>query len=275
MLSQAQIQQYHEEGYTIARGVLGAADVAEVADGCDELRDMARRFTQDEFVGVTYFNLLRDCDPFDKKINDVPQIHGVVRRVTYPYGVSKTLNRYRTHPSLLAAVQSLLGPDLVQIVNQVNFNHPGGSSGWGWHQDYRFRKPGLDELQTSFVQCLMAVDRCSQETGGLRIIPGSFRLGGLSLDADIENAENRFDASIAVTPVLEPGDVILFNAFLIHGSTANRSDRQRRVYINGYARRAQCIHGIPVMSGGRIIQEPRGFMEYEQDQAKLPLASKY
>jgi phytanoyl-CoA hydroxylase len=275
MLTKTQVEEYRNEGFTIARGVFSAAEISAIREACDELWDFARRFSQDEFVGVSYFNLLRDCDPFAKNISDIPQIHGMVRRVTYPYGVSKVLNDYRTHAGLLSCVSSMLGNDIVQIVNQVNFNSPSVGTGWGWHQDYRFRKTGLKDVLQSFVQCLLAVDRCSAENGGLRVVPKSFTLGGLALDKDIAHAEEHFDAGKAVTPVLEPGDVIFFNAYVIHGSTPNRSQSQRRVYINGYARQAACEHGMPVLVGGKIVKEISAYMEYEHEQAKLPLAAKY
>ena len=203
---------------------------------------------------------------------------------TYPYAHSQILDRYRAHPNLLACAASILGPDLIQIVNQVNFNPPGGGVGWGWHQDYRFRKAGMYDVKDDFVQTLLAIDLCSAETGGLRVIPGSPGLGSLKLDQDNENAETHFDATRAITPVLQPGDVILFNSHMIHGSTANRSTNLRRVYINGFARAAAAslahgamppLFGIPVLRSGVPITTRVGMMEYEGDRETLPKASKY
>ena len=38
-----------------------------------------------------------------------------------------------------------------------------------------------------------------------------------------------------------------------HGSQPNRSEQSRRAYINGFARSADCDHGIEVMQGGRVV----------------------
>lgn len=274
MLTEEQVRRYREEGYAIARGVFNEAEIAEVRAGCDELMRRAIDFQDDTFVGVTFFNIHRNANPFAKDIQNATVIPGQIRRVTYPYAISPTFDRYRSHPRLLSAVAAILGPDLKQIVNQVNFNPPGSGTGWGWHQDYRFRKAGIPSLVDDFVQTIFAIDLCSTFTGGIRLVPKSHELGDLKLDLDNENAESYFDASRAVTPELQPGDVILFNSHVIHGSTANRSTHPRRVYINGYARATATI-GMPVMKGGTPISTASGKMEYEGDQEKLPKASKY
>jgi ectoine hydroxylase-related dioxygenase (phytanoyl-CoA dioxygenase family) len=274
-LSQSDIQRYKDDGFVVVRGVFDAAAVADLRAASDELLRQARDIADDAFRGVTYFNIHRNADPFAKNIADVPPVKGMLRRVTYPYAASPVFDRYRTHPGLIAAVGSLLGDDIVQIVNQVNFNPPGIGVGWGWHQDYRFRKPGIEDMLNNFVQCILAIDLCSPFTGGVRFIPRSDRLGGLKLDTDVENAESHFDAATAVTPEMQPGDAVLFNPYVIHGSTANKSPHSRRVYINGYARAQASAIGMPVRRAGRIVAAVEGVMEYERDQAKLPLASKY
>lgn len=274
MFTAAQIAAYHQDGFAVARGVFTAAELAELRQGCDELVEQAKGFQDDAFVGQTFFNIYRKADPFAKNITEAEIVPGQIRRVTYPYAVSAIFNRYRAHPKLLSHVAQLLGDDLKQIVNQVNFNPPKSGTGWGWHQDYRFRKPGIGKLPDGFVQTIAAIDLCSTETGGIRLVPGSARLGDLKLDQDVENAEKFFDATQALTPELKPGDVIFFNSHVIHGSTPNRSPNQRRVYINGYARGTSQI-GMPVLTKGKPTHEIAGRMEYEGDLELLPKASKY
>ena len=42
---------------------------------------------------------------------------------------------------------------------------------------------------------------------------------------------------------LEPGDIALWNLFLVHGSGANPGPGDRRLYINGYVRATDCDRG--------------------------------
>jgi ectoine hydroxylase-related dioxygenase (phytanoyl-CoA dioxygenase family) len=274
LLTPDQIAAYRDTGYAVARGVVSPAELAELRAAADQIVAMAKDFADDTFVGVTFFNIFRKADPFAKNIAEAERVPGLIRRVTYPYAVSETLNRYRAHPRLLGVVASLLGPDVKQIVNQLNFNPPHAGTGWGWHQDYRFRKAGIGDLVQDFVQTILAIDLCSTVTGGIRLIPRSHLLGDLKLDVDNENAESYFDAKLAVTPELAPGDVVLFNSHVIHGSTPNKSPHQRRVYINGYARGTSKI-GMPVLTGGVPTSRVVGKMEYEGDVETLPKASKY
>ncbi len=265
---------YRQEGYLIVRNVLSPADVSQLKLACDELQELGATFEADAFLGKAFFNVFRDANPFAANIEAVAAVRGRIRRVTYPYAVSKILNSYRVHQRLLGSVTPILGESVNQIVNQVNFHFPKSSSGWGWHQDYRFRKPGIPTIQQNFVQTITAIDLCNIETGGLRLIPRSHELGDLKLDVDNENAETFFDAKKSITPVLQPGDTILFNSHTIHGSQANRSENIRRVYINGFALGTSTI-GMPVVRNGQIIPEVAGKMEYEDDRESLPKASKY
>jgi hypothetical protein len=43
--------------------------------------------------------------------------------------------------------------------------------------------------------------------------------------------------------VLEPGDLALWNPYLVHASGLNSSSHRRRLYINGYIRADDCDRG--------------------------------
>lgn len=274
VLTPTELAHYHREGWVVVRHVLATHEVFALRAACDEIEKAASAFIKDEFLGSSFFALHRRSNPFAKNAEHEPPVPGLLRRVAYPYAVNATLDRFRTHPRLLGAAAQILGDDLVQIVNQVNFNPPGGGAGWGWHQDYRFRKPGMTEPVQQFVQTLTALDLCSPFTGGLRVIPRSHEIGPLALDADNENAERYFDAKTAVQPEMRPGDAIFFNAYVIHGSTPNLSPGPRRVYINGYGL-TSLPYGKPVLANGRIVPAAARPMEYEGDRELLPRASKY
>lgn len=272
------IASYRSQGYAIARGVMDMAEVAALRAAADELLLQARGKNADFFVGVTFFNILRRADPFAQGADQAEVVPDSLRRVTYPYALSAVLDQHRQSPKLLSLVAALLGPDIKQIVNQVNYNPAGLGTGWGWHQDYAFRKPGIHDLGQNFVQSIIALDICDSVTGGLRLIPGSSGLGPLRLDKYPETAASHFDAKDAITPVLQPGDVLLFGPYVVHGSTPNRSAGPRRVYINGYVRASACpSHGQLVWKDGARPRVPAQgqVMEYEGDQAILPLAAKY
>jgi ectoine hydroxylase-related dioxygenase (phytanoyl-CoA dioxygenase family) len=66
-------------------------------------------------------------------------------------------------------------------------------------------------------------------------------LGRAMQDAALERVG--LSAGDAIQLELEPGDLALWNPYLVHGSGINRSNHQRRLYINGYVRAADCDRG--------------------------------
>jgi ectoine hydroxylase-related dioxygenase (phytanoyl-CoA dioxygenase family) len=267
-------EEYKNNGFSVVRGVFSGVEIAQLRTGCVELEKISSEYESDTFNGVTYFALHRDCNPFEETKEEFSVHVGELRRVTYPYALSEIFNKFRCHEGLLKLVSSILGNDINQIVNQVNFNPPAKGTGWGWHQDYRFRKEGIPDLRNNYLQSLVALDLCNTETGGVRIVEGSDHLE-LQLEKEQENAETYFDINDVVVPELNPGDVLIFNPFVIHGSGQNKSENQRRVFINGYCNGKVSSTGMPVMRGGEIISKIDGKMEYEGDEEKLPNASKY
>jgi ectoine hydroxylase-related dioxygenase (phytanoyl-CoA dioxygenase family) len=275
MLKANQIAAYKTNGFLVLKRVLGDEHIKNLQNAFLEIQNLARDMKEDTFRDVAFFNLHRPLNPFDRREKELPVTPGVLRRVTYPYAINPVINSYRTCQEILDIARSLLGDDIVQIVNQANFNPPKIGTGWGWHQDYRFRREGLRDAKTNFIQCLLALDPCNEKTGGLRIIPGSDHMENLKLEQDQEAAAKIASLHLPLTPRLDPGDLIIFSPYMIHGSTPNASEQMRRVFINGYANANACDYGMTVMKAGAIQQEIAGSMEYEHNRDLLPLAAKY
>jgi ectoine hydroxylase-related dioxygenase (phytanoyl-CoA dioxygenase family) len=115
-------------------------------------------------------------------------------------------------------------------------------------------------LHESFVQTGIAVDAATVDNGCLQFVPGSHRermallAGGYdAADADDANAAVLRRFPPAVNVVMDPGDVVLWSPYVIHGSQPNRSTQSRRLYINGFARAADCDHGVRVTEGGKVV----------------------
>ncbi len=145
----------------------------------------------------------------------------------------------RDHRITQYVAEILDSKDFDHIICQSHYKIPGDNVAFDWHQDSQHRGYGTDKWQDlndqgSFVQTLLAVDPMTMENGPVKFYKGSQKLKHLSLD-QCENAEKYFSKFELIHLTMEPGDLAFFHPFVIHGSSANKSSQERRVFINGFA----------------------------------------
>lgn len=242
--------EYRETGYAFVRGVFPNNEIDELAKGFDDILAVGRGLTETTKQGLAEFRVV----PIDGK--------PTLKFAKWAASAHEGLNRFRTSPRLLSLVSSLLGPDLVQITNQMHYKNPGDGVSFQMHQDCAFRKPdaAYRDLFGGFVQTAIAVDPSTAENGCLQLVPGSHKdrksllsggYDGWEANGANQKVLDRF--APAVNALMEPGDMLFWNPFTIHGSQPNRSARSRRVYINGFARAQDCDHGVRVTVDGKVV----------------------
>jgi ectoine hydroxylase-related dioxygenase (phytanoyl-CoA dioxygenase family) len=240
----AALECYRREGYAVLRGVFARDEVAALAAAFD------RHWAIGMAHGASYRhgNLLY-------RLGDDPTLGRILRLVQWPSYSDPALERVRRDLRWLAILEPLLGRDIKQIINQLHWKPPGAAAEFAFHQDARFRRPAAAyrHLAHSYVQTGIAIDPHRRENGAMRLLPGSHLLGlreiagpGAILDqqmADAALAAAGLDPALLVDLELEPGDVALWNVYTIHGSGPNRGIGDRRFYLNGYVRAADCDRG--------------------------------
>jgi ectoine hydroxylase-related dioxygenase (phytanoyl-CoA dioxygenase family) len=244
-MDQAYLDHYRELGYAVVKGVFRP----------DEVRELAAAFDRVYREGLGHRTSFRHGNVLFRIANDAA-LGRMVRMVQWPAYFEPVLARYRTDRRLLAILAPLLGRDLKQIINQLHWKPPGAQGGeFGYHQDIRFRRPrqAYRAPATSYVQTGIAVDPHGPENGAMTMLPGSHKLGELSfattgriMDRSLSDADLAalgLDPGATVELCLEPGDVALWHLHTIHGSGPNRSERDRRFYLNGYVTAANCDRG--------------------------------
>lgn len=244
-LSGDYLEHYREFGYAVVRGVFGLADVRQMAAAFDRVYAQAIAHPASFRHQNVFFRLARD-----------PNLGRIVRYAQWPAYFEPVFARYRTDRRMLALVEPLIGRDLKQIINQLHWKPPGAERvEFGYHQDIHFRRPAeaYREPAASYVQTAIAVDHHGPDNGGVRVYPGSHRMGALAfpergpiMDATLSEADLTalgLDPAGLVDLVLEPGDVAFWSLYTIHGSGPNASAGDRRVYINGYVRARDCDRG--------------------------------
>ncbi|MFA5965153.1 MAG: phytanoyl-CoA dioxygenase family protein [Sphingomonas sp.] len=238
------IDDYRREGYAIVRDFFSYDEVVTIGAAIDQIHA----------EGVAHGRSFRHGNLF---YNVGPDTTGAptVRMAQWPSYHQPVLNAVRLDPRFAALLAPLLGGDVKQIINQLHWKTPGAVGDFAWHQDSRFRRPAeaYRNLGSSYVQTGVAIDPHNPASGGMRFIPRSHLRGALRFDTSQEVLGNAMsDAGLeaaglapdsAIDLDLAPGDLALWNPYLVHGSGINQATHRRRFYINGYVRAADCDRG--------------------------------
>ena len=140
------------------------------------------------------------------------------------------------HPDILDAVEQLIGPDILVYNVTYIIKEPNTATHVSWHQDLTYW--GLDSDDQ--VSLWLALSDASADSGCMRVIPGSHRLGRQQHIVGEEDDDNvlfqnqrvaDIDENQAVTCALGPGQASLHHGWLLHASAPNRSE-DRRIGLN-------------------------------------------
>jgi hypothetical protein len=209
-LSEAEVVQYHLEGYVIARGFFDK----------DEIELLHRAAKEDHEL---------DKRSFDRADGE----GGTVRLSLWNHPGEGIYGMFARCARMVRSAEKLLDGEVYHYHSKMIMKDPRVGGAWTWHQDYGYwyQNGVLFPLLTSVS---IAVDRASRENGCLQVIPGSHMCGRLDhiLSGDQAGADReRVERILERQPVeyceMEPGDAIFFHCNLLHRSDQNRSEHPR------------------------------------------------
>ncbi len=231
-------QQMSDSGYAIIRGVFDDAEMQIVREEFDRIRAIA----------LQYKGIWRDQNVV-YVVHEHPEGGFHVRFVHWVPYISPLLDEIRVDHRYLDILRPLLGSDIRQIQSQTTWKTPGCSNTYySFHQDARFRKPAsaYRNIGTSNLNMLLAVDPHTLENGCLQVYPGSHTMGTLDLpqhDSILKMGYQHsmltdigLDPQKLVPMELQPGDIAIWYAYVVHGSGPNISGVDRRAFINSYSK---------------------------------------
>ena len=145
--------------------------------------------------------------------------------------------RLATNEAVLNAVEGVLGPDIVIDATLVFYKPPYDSGYAAWHQDSVYSNWHL----TPAVSAWIALTPSEPANGCMRVVPGTHQEGVREHDTVVDDPDLmnrrgervRVDVSEAqaVDVILQPGEMSLHHANIVHGSNANGSDGPRIGFI--------------------------------------------
>lgn len=155
------------------------------------------------------------------------------------------------HPQMLGVAAAINGRDFVPFNEALFIKEPGRGASVAWHQDGVTHWDSPDWDQGSHGFNFMAQLYGCTPANGVWVVPGSHKLGKLDIGAMVAAAGTE-RLPDAVPMVCRPGDVVINNRQLVHGSFANTSPDWRVTVNFGFHRRASVL-GV---NGGGVHNAP-------------------
>jgi len=227
---------WRRDGFIVVRGLLGAAEIAEVTRWADALQ----AWPETPGKHMKYFDGSL-AEPGARLLNRIENF------CPYHEGFDRLING----DALRGRTAELLGGPAVLFKEKVNFKLPGGG-GFEAHQDIQ---AGWASYAEMFVTALVGIDAATVENGCLEVAAGHHTRGMFG-DMWQPLADDQL-VGVDFAPVLtEPGDAVFFDCFTPHRSAPNLSDAPRRVLYVTYNRAAAGDHRAQYYADKRANYPP-------------------
>ena len=184
---------------------------------------------------------------------------------------SEAALRVYGHPQLLRIAADINGEDFAPFNEVLFIKDAGIGAAVSWHQDgdTHWNNPEFDENIHGFN--FMAQVYGSTPVNGVWVVPGTHKMGKLDIRAMVkESGSERLNDAVPI--VCEPGDVVMCNRQLVHGSFANSGFEPRLTINFGFHRRSSVldvmgagIHSPAAVYDKDIIKERSRVIGYAID----------
>tara|TARA_Y100000588_G_C13995762_1_gene813489 strand:- start:60 stop:860 length:801 start_codon:yes stop_codon:yes gene_type:complete len=223
VLSQREIDAYHNEGWVVPQGFrLNKHERELLASSVDRVLADNPNILPDRMINT---HLDRGA----------------------PYGIRgrKEIYDVAHDDRVLDLVEEVLGPDIILLFTHLFCKPASSDRAVPWHQDGPFWPV------TPMASCTVwiAIDKVDKNNGAMRVIPCS-HLNDYYDHRLVDNPKStlnreidpsKIDESRAVTIELEPGQASLHDIGIIHGSAANSSARRRAGLALRYIPATSCM----------------------------------
>ena len=206
-LTPEQIAHFDAHGYVVLPGRIPADLLARLQKAADEWIATGRALGPDSPEGPDYQWATRGGA---RRMFRVDYLHGK--------GSPASLELLGS-PAVLGIAESLAGADLVPTYESLVFKDAGDGAAIDWHQD------AVHPRTHRIFNVDVYLDASRAGEGALRVAPGSHLA---PVDVCQLQDEYGWDAPGVVQVELEPGDVLVHDVMVVHGSEAVTGNRLRR-----------------------------------------------
>lgn len=220
VLSEAQVQAFHKDGYVIVRQFFSKAEIAKLSSVA--LADLEM---QKNALNVT------DKSGKDTKLSlwftPGDDVFGLLSRSErMVYGAAQLLDS---------------DAPVCHFHSKLMQKEPRVGGAWEWHQDYGYWYKNQFLFPDQMVSIMVALTEATKENGCLQVIKGSHKLGrvnhgfsGEQVGADAVFVQHALNTMEHHWVELQPGDALFFHSNILHRSDANLSEHPRWTLICCY-----------------------------------------
>jgi ectoine hydroxylase len=220
-LTADQIADYRRDGYVVARGMFSSAEA-------DLIRGTAESDTA-----------LHEAAYFRSDANG-----SKTRMTVWNHPGDDIFGLFSRCERIVDSMEAIIGEEVYHYNSKLNAKEPFEGGAWEWHQDYGYWYAN-GCLFPRMATCILALDPSTKENGCLQVLKGSHHAGridhgtsGKQVSADQERIAHLIGKLETVYVEQQPGDVLFFDANMLHASSANESARRRWVLISCYNARS-------------------------------------
>ena len=162
--------------------------------------------------------------------------------------------RTYAHPRLLRVAEAINGPDFTPFNEALFIKEPGVGAAVSWHQDgvTHWESEVFNEDIHGFNFMVQVYG--STAVNGVWVMPGTHKVGKIDIKKLVaESGSERLEGAVPI--VCNPGDAVICNRQLLHGSFPN-CGYEKRVTVNfGFHKRSSVL-GV---KGGGVHSEAQVF----------------
>jgi ectoine hydroxylase-related dioxygenase (phytanoyl-CoA dioxygenase family) len=146
------------------------------------------------------------------------------------------LRQFLFSDTMAEICRATLGDEAYLFWEQYVIKAGDPDTAFAWHQDSGY----VHEDHEPYLTCWIALDDVTEENGSVYLLPYS-RSGIKSYikhirDPELNDLVCYFGSDPGVSMTAKAGSIVVFSSVVIHRSGANRTDRNRRVYLAQYSK---------------------------------------
>jgi hypothetical protein len=221
-ITEQDIQFYDENGYLHIPGTLQPDELAAVQAETQRLIDRIKAGEEE-----------------DKWTNRGPE--GIPYYLTYLHSHPNAVSlKLLANPTILDLAYRMIGPDFVPTFESLVFKLPEAGSSVPWHRDANADLP--NEFHRVFNVDIY-LDHSTVENSCVWVVPGSHNWPQDRINEMLALSKSQFELPGAVPAEMKPGDILLHDIKVLHGSTTNRSPSLRRVIYYEFRSASHILKG--------------------------------